>query len=97
MVTRVVGEVNGSSIIFTKSCGESWVAKVPLSEDGEYVTSLYAYDDAGNSSYLAKVLFAVTGHELTITLLETGFIGELEDRGFIGSLLNCKAHRNGGI
>lgn len=89
MVTRVVGEVNGSSIIFTKTYGESWAAKVPLSEDGEWVVSLYAYDDAGNSAYLAKILYAVTGHELTIRLLETGFIGELEDRGFIGSLLSC--------
>lgn len=96
MVTKVVGEVNGQSIIFKHNEWGSWTAAVPFREDGEWIASLYAYDDAGNCSYLTKVLFAITGHELTIKLLDTGFIGELEDRGFIGSLLRCSSHRNGG-
>lgn len=79
MVTKVVGEVNGQTIIFKLNEKGSWVATVPFQEDGEWIASLYAYDDYGNVAFVTKILYAISGHELTIKILDEGYRGKLQD------------------
>lgn len=79
MVTRVVGEVNGTTVIFNVDERGAWTAAVPTHVDGEWIVSLFAYDDAGNRSFLTKVLFAISGHSLKITMIDEGYKGELDD------------------
>lgn len=86
MVARVVGEVNGQSIIFEIDEKGSWNAAVPFQEDGEWVISLYAYDDAGNMAFVTRILYAISGHELTIKVLDKGYKGRLEELGINGFL-----------
>ena len=50
MVVRVVGDVNGSQIIFQRSEGDEWLATVPKDLNGEYIIALDAVADAGNSA-----------------------------------------------
>ena len=86
MVTRVVGECNGSSIIFSLNEEQLWTATVPAALNGEYIVGLYAYDEAGNESYLAKMLFAITGHDLSIKMIEKGYAADVDMRKFLAGL-----------
>ena len=60
MVKRVFGAVDNQDVVFTPNIDTGlWETAVPADVDGEYVTELYAEDEAGNISYMATVLFAV--------------------------------------
>lgn len=89
MVTRVEGNINGYDIIFSLK-GNKWKALVPRSEDGEYVSSLYAYDDYGNVSYLATILFEVKGYVMRASLLKHGFTSDDESDRLISSIISNK-------
>lgn len=60
MVARVVGTVDNREIVFSynQTTGR-WETAVPRDLDGTYVVDLWAYDEAGNASYAATVLFTV--------------------------------------
>ena len=60
MVKREFGAVDNQDVVFTPNIDTGlWETAVPADVDGEYVTELYAEDEAGNISYIATVLFAV--------------------------------------
>jgi hypothetical protein len=59
MITRLEGTADNYTLVFTQ-VGGSWQATVPADlTDSEYVVSLTAYDDAGNSSFFATLLLIV--------------------------------------
>lgn len=58
MVKRVFGKVDGTDVIL-KQNGDRWTVPVPLDSDGEYVVEIMAEDEAGNISYVTKMLFVV--------------------------------------
>ncbi|MEG1479376.1 MAG: PF13754 domain-containing protein [Clostridiales bacterium] len=70
MVTQLIGKADGKDIIFNliDEAKGLWETAVPLDLDGTYVVDLTAWDDAGNSSYCATVLFAVDPEKLHISL-----------------------------
>lgn len=54
MVVRLEGNVNGESVILTRSADslDLWKSVIPATLNGRYVIGLTAYDEAGNvSSY----------------------------------------------
>lgn len=59
MVTTVYGKCDGNVILFTRDETGRWLTAVPFSKDGEYVVELVAEDEAGNSTYLATILFTL--------------------------------------
>lgn len=59
MVTRVWGKVDEHEVIFEKDENGTWILQVPFDEDGEYAVEVYAEDEAGNVSFLAKYLYVV--------------------------------------
>lgn len=76
---KVIGKANGSQIIFNQTDAGTWETTVPANLSGEYAVELYAEDEAGNSSYLCRVLFVIHGHELGVKVLDTGYAGDFMD------------------
>jgi len=72
-VARVVGQCNGAEIIFTRDSDGSWDVAVPAMSSGQYVVSVTAYDEAGNSAYQALMLFSVDVTTLQVQLLPLHF------------------------
>lgn len=64
MVVKLTGKIAGSEIIFYFAEGNLWQAQIPAIESGEYVTALYATDEAGNESYFATILYVVDTEKL---------------------------------
>ena len=52
MVVRLEGNVNGESVILTRSADslDLWKSVIPATLNGRYVIGLTAYDEAGNVS-----------------------------------------------
>ena len=50
MVVRLEGNVNGESVILTRSADslDLWESVIPATLNGRYVIGLTAYDEAGN-------------------------------------------------
>ena len=57
-VAKVFGRVDGAEVVLEKK-GDVWSVPVPLDLDGEYVVEIMAEDDAGNLSYITKMLYTV--------------------------------------
>lgn len=67
MVRRVFGRVDGREVEFTQQGqGDGYSVAVPFDSDGEYVAEIYAEDQAGNISYITKMLFQVRNGRLRI-------------------------------
>jgi len=82
MVKRVVGTVDGTEVILSRTSGNRWEVPVPLNEDGEYVVEIMAEDDAGNWTYLAKMLFAVNRALLCTHVLMFPFYAKMLQGSF---------------
>lgn len=99
MVVKVIGKINGGDIIFNRSEKEErWKAAVPLDLDGEYVVELTAFDEAGNISYVTKMLFSVDPVNLTISVAPLHFYAELietHDLVFMGDKYILQIIANG--
>lgn len=66
MVERIIGKADGFEIVFTLQEG-LWVTTVPRKIDsGNYSVEVWAYDTAGNISYLATVLCTVDPSGISI-------------------------------
>lgn len=77
MIARVWGECAAADILFRMRADGLWEAVVPREEGGEYVVEVWAEDEAGNTSYLATLLFSVDPNTLSVrvsTLDVTGAI-----------------------
>lgn len=68
MVRRVFGRVDSRDVEFIQGPGGSYSVAVPFDTDGEYVAEIYAEDEAGNISYITKMLFQVRNGQLRISL-----------------------------
>lgn len=68
-VTRVIGTVDGVEVILQCAQGDVWQVPVPLDQDGEYIVEIIAEDEAGNQSYLARMLYTVDAGNICIHLL----------------------------
>lgn len=68
-VARVFGRVDGVEVVLNKEEGDRWSVPVPLDLDGEYVIEIVAEDEAGNQTYLAKMLYTVDAGNICIHAL----------------------------
>ena len=68
MVVKLVGNVEGQNVIFTRDKGDIWIAEVPAQHSGRYVIELTAYDEAGNMAYRTDVLFTYDPLAMKITI-----------------------------
>ena len=89
MVQKVYGKANGTEVIFEYQGGDLWTITVPSNLEGEYVVELYAEDDAGNESYLCKMIFTIFGHELKAVYMDTSYFAENTSRDLTG-IINLK-------
>ncbi len=67
-VARVFGRVDGVDVVMEQTQGDM-VSTGPLDQDGEYVVEIIAVDEAGNQSYMAKMLFCVDSSRLCVRVL----------------------------
>lgn len=65
-VARVYGTVDGVDVVLELAQDGSWSVPVPLDQDGEYVVEIIAEDEAGNQSYLARMLYTVDAGNICI-------------------------------
>ena len=68
-VARVFGRVDGAEVILQQAGGDRWNVPVPLDIDGEYVVEIMAEDEAGNQTYLSKMLYTVDAGNICIHAL----------------------------
>ncbi len=65
MVKRVYGLFNnGPTVDFVKVGLDKWQIVVPKTSDGEYIVSIWAEDESGNTSYYATMLFIIKAYEV---------------------------------
>lgn len=86
-VARVFGCVDGSEVVMESAQGDIWSVPVPLDQDGEYVVEIIAEDDAGNQSYMAKMLFCVDSSGLCVQVLPIPYFAELLDNVYCANVL----------
>lgn len=68
-VMGVFGSVDGVDVVMQHVQGDVWQVPVPLDLDGEYVVEVIAEDEAGNRSYLARMLYTVDAGNICIHML----------------------------
>lgn len=68
-VARVFGRVDGAEVVMEQTQGDIWSVPVPLDYDGEYVVEVVAEDEAGNQTYLSKMLYTVDAGNICIHAL----------------------------
>ena len=66
MVKRVFGKVDGIEVNYDHSKGDWWNVPVPLDIDGEYVIEVIAEDEAGNQSFITRLLYTVKGENICV-------------------------------
>lgn len=76
MVEKVIGKSNELELIFEKCEDGSWKIAVPRNVFGQYYLDIYAIDQAGNQTFVAKALFEVDPFSLCykFELLENDMI-----------------------
>lgn len=94
-IKRVFGTVDGSEVIMEHMEGDRWSVPVPLDQDGEYVVEIMAEDEAGNRSYMAKMLFCVDSSGLCVTILPAPYYAELLEDLYTAELLEPCCQRGG--
>ena len=73
MVTRIEGMADDHVLQFVPS-NEYWEAQVPPDiEDGMYIVTLRAYDDAGNSTYFTTIMLMVDVRGIIIDWLPDSY------------------------
>ncbi|MCH1973533.1 Ig-like domain repeat protein [Muricomes sp. OA1] len=86
MVDRVIGKANDFELIFVHKEGDCWEAVTPPNVYGEYPVELWAYDTAGNVSYMATMLYIVSEHTLQAYLIPIEYAGILDSQELIALL-----------
>lgn len=82
-VTRVFGRVDGTEVVLQYIDGERWTVPVPFDADGEYVVEIIAEDDAGNQSFVARMLYTVDACNICVHMLPLPeYIFERQASGF---------------
>lgn len=91
-VTRVFGTVDGVEVVLQHTQGDVWQVPVPLDQDGEYVVEIIAVDEAGNQSYLAKMLFIVNAALLCVHVIKLPFYATLLDSRYSAEMIANRAY-----
>lgn len=82
-VARVYGTVDGAQVAMELAGDGLWSVPVPLDLDGEYAVEVIAEDEAGNRSYLARMLYTVDAGNICIHLLPAPrFLFGLQPAGY---------------
>lgn len=66
MIKRVFGKVDGTEVNYDHKKGDWWNVPVPFDRDGEYVVEIIAEDEAGNQSFLTRLLYTVKGENICV-------------------------------
>lgn len=82
MITRAWGTANGQDVILERKQENTWQFSVPWTEDGKYIVTLYAENEAGVIGFFCTMMFVISGHELKCFLIDRGFSGSEESRGY---------------
>lgn len=85
MVARVYGKIDGVDIILSEKAGK-WIVPVPIKVDGVYIVEIIAEDTAGNSTYLAEMVFVVNKTVVETYLISLDYRGVLVDPYNVGLL-----------
>lgn len=91
-VMRVYGRVDGTEVVLQHMAGDRWGVPVPLDQDGEYVVEVIAEDEAGNQSYLAKMLFIVNAALLCVHVVKIPFYATLLDSKYNTAVITNMGH-----
>ena len=93
-IRRVWGTADDIQLVFTYSeTTGRWEATVPTPADGRYIVALYAEDMAGNTAYVAKILFTIDLRNMCVTFKVLEISSEASMREvttFLISLDGCK-------
>lgn len=82
-VARVYGTVDDAQVAMELAGDGLWSVPVPLDLDGEYAVEVIAEDEAGNRSYLARMLYTVDAGNICIHLLPAPrFLFGLQPSGY---------------
>ena len=81
-IVRMVGNVDGKEIIFSKDSGGFWSAAVPKDMKGEYIVEVLAYDEAGNVAYSASMIFIVDPFTLEVKMVPVQFASRVLNEGY---------------
>lgn len=84
---RVYGTVDGIEVILQRAEGDRWSVPVPLDQDGEYAVEIIAEDEAGNRSYLARMIFLVDSGNLCVHLVPELYYAELLEPVYSASVV----------
>ena len=79
MIKRVFGRANDFEIVLEKKAGQRWEATLPSVEDGRYIIELWAEDEAGNMTYMAKAMIVIHAGRLKVYIVPDNTGAELED------------------
>lgn len=80
-VERVFGRVDGTEVVL-EGKGDVWSVPVPFDRDGEYVVEIIAEDDAGNQTYMAKMLFVVNTSLLCAHVVPLPYYAAVQEERF---------------
>lgn len=87
MIKRVWGTFNNSDTILSNMGNGTWQTIVPFPPDGVGVISVYAEDEAGNKSFVAKLLYTVDPATLKVSLSVAEYDADLFTAQFMQKLL----------
>lgn len=83
MIVKMIGVVDGQTVIFNKDGGGRWTASIPKDMDGEYVIGVTAYDEAGNQAYATSMLFIVDPSTLQIKMIPLKYSYKINKKTYV--------------
>lgn len=95
-VTKVFGTVDGVEVIMQCAQGDVWQVPVPLDQDGEYAVEVISEDEAGNRSYLARMLFCVDSSKLCIHTIPLKYYASILPAKYECRIIEPYCDRRGG-
>lgn len=97
MVKRVYGTADNISLTFEREAATGlWQAAVPSDADGEYVVALYAEDEAGNTAYMATILYTADIRNLCVSIRVLEYAADV-DTAIVDAVLYGDTSVSGGI
>ena len=89
MVRAVYGTCNGSDIILKRTGADTWSVPVPADES-KYIIEIFAEDEAGNISYIAKYIYYWDGSSFQAIFRVYEWQSEVLADSYIASLVSAE-------
>lgn len=89
MIKAVYGSCNGIDIIFEQTGTDQWSVLVP-GNNTKYIIDVYAEDDAGNISYVAKYIYYWDGSSFQAIFKPFEYQTEILSYNYISLLMEDK-------